>query len=210
VVEGLVTRICLGLPLACASLDDEAARHIDQRIQQMNYAISLLNNPDYKQSWQQVLWQLADQTNLHGLLAGRSCRLLLDAGIFKGNDASRRLEFALSQASEPPQTAAWIEGFLQGSGLLLVHDYTLWQIIDDWITQLPGETFTEILPLLRRTFASFSTAERRQIGERVKRGTSVETPGIGEEEIDCDRANAVLPIVAQLLGVTNDLFRIQK
>ena len=201
VVDGLVTRICLGLPLACASLDDEAARHIDQRIQQMNYAISLLNNSEYKQSWQQVLLQLADQANLNGLLAGRSCRLLLDAGVFKGNDASRRLEFALSHASEPPQAAAWIEGFLQGSGLLLVHDHTLWQIIDDWVTQLPGETFTEILPLLRRTFASFSTAERRQIGERVKRGTSVETPGIGEEELDSDRANAVLPIVAQLLGL---------
>ncbi|MEQ8975748.1 MAG: DUF5682 family protein [Coleofasciculus sp. C1-SOL-03] len=201
VVDGLVTRICLGLPLACASLDDQAARHIDQRIQQMNYAISLLNNPDYKQSWQQVLLQLADQANLHGLLAGRSCRLLLDAGVFKGNDASRQLEFALSHASEPPQAAAWIEGFLQGSGLLLVHDHTLWQIIDDWIIQLPGETFTEILPLLRRTFASFSTAERRQIGERVTQGTSVETPGRREEELDSDRANAVLPIVAQLLGV---------
>ncbi|MFP4102575.1 DUF5682 family protein [Coleofasciculus sp.] len=201
VVNGLVTRICLGLPLACASLDDEAARHIDQRIQQMNYAISLLNNPEYKQSWQKVLRQLADQANLHGLLAGRSCRLLLDAGVFNGNDTSRRLEFALSHASEPPQAAAWIEGFLQGSGLLLVHDSTLWQIIDDWVTQLPGETFTGILPLLRRTFASFSTAERRQIGERVKGGTSVETTGIKEEEIDCDRANAVLPIVAQLLGV---------
>ncbi|MFP4578423.1 MAG: DUF5682 family protein [Coleofasciculus sp.] len=201
VVDGLVTRICLGLPLACASLDDQAARHIDQRIQQMNYAISLLNNPDYKQSWQQVLWQLADQANLHGLLAGRSCRLLLDAGVLTGNQASRRLEFALSQASETPQAAAWVEGFLQGSGLLLLHDSTLWQIIDDWVTQLPGETFTEILPLLRRTFAQFSTAERRQIGERVKRGTSVEVIGVGEEELDSDRANAVLPIVAQLLGV---------
>jgi len=90
---------------------------------------------------------------------------------------------------------------LQGSGLLLLHDHTLWQIIDDWVIQLPGETFTEILPLLRRTFASFSTAERRQIGERVKRGTSVETPGIEEEELDSDRANTVLPIVAQLLGL---------
>ncbi|MEQ9356984.1 DUF5682 family protein [Coleofasciculus chthonoplastes] len=201
VVDGLVTRICLGLPLACASLDDEAARHIDQRIQQMNYAISLLNNLEYKQSWQQVLLQLTDQANLHGLLAGRSCRLLLDAGVFNRNDASRRLAFALSQASEPPQAAAWIEGFLQGSGLLLLHDYPLWQVVDDWMIQLPEDTFTEILPLLRRTFASFSTAERRQIGERVKRGTSVETPGIGEEELDSDRANAVLPIVAQLLGL---------
>jgi len=201
VVDGLVTRICLGLPVACASLDDDAARHLDQRIQQMNHAISLLNNQEYKQSWQQVLLQLTDQANLHGLLAGRSCRLLLDAGVFPGNDASRRLEFALSHASEPPQAAAWIEGFLQGSGLLLLHDYTLWQIIDDWMIQLPGDTFTEILPLLRRTFATFSPAERRQMGERVKRGTSAETPGIKEEELDSDRANAVLPIVAQLLGV---------
>jgi len=58
----------------------------------MNYAISLLNNSEYKQSWQQVLLQLADQANLHGLLAGRSCRLLLDAGVvFNRNDTSRRL-----------------------------------------------------------------------------------------------------------------------
>jgi hypothetical protein len=77
----------------------------------------------------------------------------------------------------------------------------LWQVLDSWVTQLNDDTFTALLPLLRRTFSSFSAPERRQMGERVKRGDLRLITGIEEREFDERRAESVLPIIAQLLGV---------
>jgi hypothetical protein len=204
VVDGLVARICINLPGACSSLDDDAAAQMYQRLNQVNRAIALLQNEEHMASWRQVLTQLADKEgDLHNLLAGRSCRLLLDAGIFEAKEAARRMGLALSTASEPPQAAAWVEGFLKekASALLLLHDDKLWQILDSWVTQLKDDTFTALLPLLRRTFSTFLAAERRQIGERVKRGDSRLAAGVEEREFDERRAETVLPLVAQLLGI---------
>jgi len=65
----------------------------------------------------------------------------------------------------PPHSG--LEGFLQGSGALLAHSDTLWNIVNGWLLALPSDTFTELLPLLRRTVATFSAPERRELGERA-------------------------------------------
>jgi hypothetical protein len=110
------------------------------------------------------------------------------------------LNFALSTANDPAQAAAWIDGFLRGSGLLLLHDEALWQVLDEWVVSLPSETFTQLLPLLRRTFATFPAPERRQMGERVAQGASVRV-AVASGDFDAARAEAVLSLVKQLLGL---------
>jgi len=97
--------------------------------------------------------------------------------------------------------AAWIEGFLGGSGLLLLHDAALWRVLDGWVTALPADAFTTVLPLLRRTFARFPGPERRQMGERARAGAAHPAAEGGEGDFDEARAAAVLPLVARLLGV---------
>jgi hypothetical protein len=204
VVDGLVARICVGLPAGCASLNDEAAAEMFEHVLRAHGAINLLAKDEHLDAWHAVLRQLADQANLHGLLAGRCCRLLLDDKQLEPVEAARRMGLALSPANEPAQAGAWVEGFLRGSGLLLLHDPTLWQVLDDWVAGLNGETFTHLLPLLRRTFATFAPPERRQMGERVKRGgagLSVAPAAETEANFDLARADAVLPLVAKLLGL---------
>ena len=206
VVAGLVARVCIGLPGACASLNDEAAAAMFDRVVSVNAAIGLLQNEEHLAAWRGAMTRLADRRGLHGLLAGRCCRLLVDAGEFAADEAARRLSLALSTANEPAQAAAWVEGFLKGSGLLLLHDETLWRTLDEWLTALPGDGFTALSPLLRRTFSTFTSPERRQIGERARRGmTGVSRAAIGEqpraEDFDQARAEAVLPLVARLLGL---------
>ena len=203
VVDGLVARICIGLPNACTSLDDDAAAAMYENLMKVNSAIGILQNQEHVNSWQQVLTQMVDYPNLHGLIAGRCCRLLLDASVFEARESARRMGLALSAATEPPQAAAWVEGFLKGSGLLVLHDDNLWQVIDDWVTQLPEETFIHLLPLLRRTFATFTQPERRQMGERVKQGIRGKDTSITKDnsEFNEENATAILPIVRQLLGV---------
>ncbi|MBW4639867.1 MAG: hypothetical protein KME05_16865 [Gloeocapsa sp. UFS-A4-WI-NPMV-4B04] len=201
VVDGLVARICIGLPGACASLDDDAATAMYEKLNCVNSAITLLQNNDHLASWHKVLTQMSEQ-GLNGIISGRCCRLLLDAGKFDADEAARRMGLALSTANEPPQSAAWVEGFLKGSGLLLLHDDKLWQVLDSWVSQLSGDTFTALLPLLRRTFSTFSHPERRQMGERVKRGNVRLDISSVDADFDQRSADAVLPIVAQLLGVS--------
>ncbi|MBM4257725.1 MAG: hypothetical protein FJ147_17765 [Deltaproteobacteria bacterium] len=202
VVTGLVARISVGLPGACASLNDEAAIAMSTYLANTHAAINLLQNDEYRQSWSDTLRRMTDQSGLHGLLAGQCCRLLLDSRVFAADEVARRFNLALSTANEPAQAAAWVEGFLKGSGLLLLHDETLWQVLDNWVTNLSGEVFTQVLPLLRRTFATFPAPERRQIGERVARGArSPVTQATSTSDFDVARAEAVLPLVARLLGL---------
>ena len=110
---------------------------------------------------------------------------------------------ALAPAVEPSAATSWIEGFLRGSGLILLHNGELWQILDEWVASLKSEAFMLLLPLLRRTFSTFAPPERRQLGERLTRGRNtgdVHTP-TDAVAIDIERANKVLPLAAQLLGL---------
>jgi len=202
IVDGLVMRICIGLPGACGSLNDEAADEMFGKILACHAAVALLQNAELSTTWNGVLHQLVDSPNLHGLIAGRACRLLLEAQQLTPAEAARRLGLALSTANAPAQSAAWVDGFLRSSGVLLLHDEILWRVLDDWVTALSPDHFTASLPLLRRTFSTFQFAERRQMGGRVASGASrnLITP-VTSDEFDEVRARKTLPLLAQLLGL---------
>ncbi len=209
VVDGMVARICIGLPGACAALDDQAAGAMFERIVAVNGALALLRDAAHTASWHAVLRRLVAASDgrrgiaVHGLIAGRCCRILLDAKALDADEAARLAGLALAPAVAPAEAAAWIEGLLKGSGLLLVHDAALWRLLDGWLAALPGEAFTQTLPLLRRTFATFTAPERRQMGERARAGTAPASAhhATPDSEIDPARGEALLRLVAQMLGL---------
>ena len=205
VVTGVVPRICIGLPGACLSLNDEAAETMNGRLWRVAEAIHLLQENKYQVAWQETLRKLAGQAGLHGLLAGHCCRLLFDAGVEERAETARRMSFALSPANEPAQVAAWLDGFLRGSGrgsgALLLHDEALWQMIDQWLGSLSAAAFQAQLPLLRRTFASFPAAERRQLGEQARRGRQQPTTMFMPDDVDIAHVPLALAVAAQLLGI---------
>jgi hypothetical protein len=204
VIDGLVVRICLGLPLACASLNEEASQQYYDHIQNMNNSIKLLQNQEQLEQWYEVLTKMITQTGLNGLLQGQSCRIMFDSGRLQIEETAIKMGLALSIVNELTEASAWLEGFLKGSGLLLLHNEELWQVLDQWIMSLNEENFINILPLLRRTFATFPTSERRQMGEKVKSGNShhlslIKT--VNTDHFEQKRAKQVLPLLAQLLQV---------
>jgi hypothetical protein len=214
VVDGLVARICVGLPAASAALNDDAAEAMFAHVLAVQGALALLQNADHRTAWQAALRRIADQAAegrqagqvIHGLIAGRACRILLDDGVFSAEQASRRIGLALSSAGAPAEAAAWIEGLLKDSGALLVHDDALWQIVDAWLATLKAEAFTQTLPLLRRTFATFAAPERRMLGERASSRTQVagRRSPFADAEFDPARGAAALPLVARLLGLRTE------
>jgi hypothetical protein len=117
-------------------------------------------------------------------------------------ETSKCLSLALSPGVDPAYSAAWCEGFLEGSGTLLIHDETMLGIVDEWVSNLSMEHFIQQLAALRRTFATFHAPERRQIGERIARGQARTTTELSAEAFDTALGDRVLPLLAQLLGLS--------
>jgi hypothetical protein len=109
------------------------------------------------------------------------------------------MSLALSPGTPASQAAAWVQGFLHGSGLALIHHTSLWRLVNQWVMSLPEETFVSVLPLLRRTFSTFPAGERRQIGELAKGAGQVKMPG-GPDQLDLARVENVLPLLLKILG----------
>ncbi|WP_435185568.1 DUF5682 family protein [Streptomyces sp. bgisy126] len=210
VATGLAERICVGLPPACTGLAPDAAAPLRERIDEVHRALGLL--PDAagtRERWTGVLHRLAAHDRVPGLLRGRAARLLLDEGRTTDDGAALLMGRALSPGTPPPDAAAWIEGFAgaaSGGGLLLVHDERLRGLVDAWLTSVPAEAFTDVLPLLRRTFSAYEPGVRRTLGELAARGPGTGGPGASAPGApgfapapDRERADAVLPLLHLVL-----------
>jgi hypothetical protein len=225
VAAGLAERIFVGLPPACAALDAEAAQEMRGHVDAVHGAVGLLGDAvgavhgDLRVRWHSVLRVLSGRDTVPGVVRGRGVRLLLDDGELAQDEAARLMGLVLSPGTAPADAAAWIEGFVgggSGGGMLLVHDERLLGLVDAWLTGVPGDAFTDVLPLLRRTFSAYEPGVRRTLGELVRRGpdrgSGVAVGGSGAPgfaaDLDDDRADAVLPVVRLLLGLDDDRARI--
>ncbi|MFI7328784.1 DUF5682 family protein [Streptomyces rubiginosohelvolus] len=217
VAAGLAERICVGLPPACTGLDPDGAEALRGQVEAVHGAIGLLDTgaepgTGLRGRWDAVLHKLAARDAVAGIIRGRATRLLLDEGRLAEDEAARLMGLALSPGTPPADAAAWIEGFVggaSGGGMLLVHDERLLGLVDAWLTGVPADQFTDVLPLLRRTFSAYEPGVRRTLGELVRRGPVPEgarradaapaTGGFGPG-LDPARADAVEPVLRLLLG----------
>jgi hypothetical protein len=193
ITESMLARICAGLSPALTGLDDDSAREMAALIDGVHSAAGLLGSD----LWLPALAAIGERTGLPGLIEGRVVRILLDAGALR-EDAAVRMGRAMSRGNSPAWSAAWMEGFLSGGGLLLVHDARLLAAVDGWLTGLSPEAFVDVLPLLRRTFGAFPPAERRMIGDRVRSGG--DEAGRVAASHDDEQAAAAVRTVLEILG----------
>ena len=203
VVSKLLSRICIALPVGARGLADEPAAQMVKDLIAADQAVRMLQNDDYLNNWFTSLTLTAQQESSHGLIAGRCARILTEQGQWSEEQAGQQLALHCSHAQTPLLTANWIEGFLQGSGALLIHNDTLWQLINAWLASLNADTFIELLPLLRRTFSSFAAPERYQLGERAvaSKGVAALAQHV-DTALDESRARLVIPVLQAILGKT--------
>ncbi|MBT2444839.1 hypothetical protein J7E93_33045 [Streptomyces sp. ISL-36] len=210
VAAGLAERIRVGLPPACTGLDADAATEMRGHLDAVHTALGLLpDSAALLDRWAKALRGIAGRDSVPGVIRGRAARLLLDEGRLGEDEAARLMGLALSPVTPPADAAAWIEGFVggaSGGGMLLLHDERLLALVDDWLTGVTGEAFTDVLPLLRRTFSAYGTGVRRTLGELIARGPSAAAtrpeagvPGFAAH-LDEERADGVLPVMRLLLG----------
>lgn len=200
VTGSFVLRIGIGLPAAVSSLNDEAAQLWLGHLKTLDRVLTRLDEAELRQEWHKVLLRLADQNGLHGLLAGWCCRVAAGHELLTAEAAAQRFSRALSAAWPVEHTAAWFEGFLAGQGLSLIHDPALWSLVDQWLLTLTEEHFVQILPLLRRTVATFTAPERAQLAGKAQ-GSASRVGANTAAPVDNRRAARVVPVLAAMLGL---------
>jgi len=202
IVQQLLTKVFIGLSNACYGLDEDTSNKMFILIGSVDNAVKLYDNADMEQQWHDTLHHLIDKDNVHSIILGCVCRLLLDARQLTDAEADQRISFALSPRHDPHKVAFWLEGFLRGNGMILIYDHRLWNLLYTWVTSLPENVFTELLALLRRAFSKFEFGERRQIGEKAKKGLHEQATTKQHDDADFDNelAASVLPTIKLLLG----------
>ena len=201
VLDGLVLRAALGLVLAVQQLDEDAAGALREHLLAAHAALRLRDAPEPLAAWRQALQLLAGSASAHPLLQGLALRLLLDDGERSADDAATAVSLHLSTGSEPAAAAAWLEGFLNGNAVMLLHDAAVWRLLDDWLAALSDEHFVRVLPLVRRSFSAFGPGERRDLATRARQGASAAPAAAAPVDWPADKAALPLPWLRRWLGV---------
>ena len=200
-IEQFVPRITIAIPNECINLDEAATALMFKRLNTTNRNIFIINDVDLINLWLTALLTIQQNDQTNPMLQGATTRILFDKEILDIETVGNWLHYTLSAGQSREHAAAALEGFCYGSGLLLIHNQRLWQIIDDWVRNIPMDIFMELLPLLRRTFAVFSDPERRKMMELAKFGpVEVGKEKVNEDQLDEGRAELVMGTVRELLG----------
>ncbi len=162
-VDHLVPRICLGLPSACFSISEEVALEVIQKMKTVNDDLHVLQQEEYLTIWYKTLNDVVQLPAVHPAIQGACIRWLFDRNQWSNESVARQMRFVCSPSNPPTHAAQWLETFLAGSGLVLIHHQMLWQILDHWVAKTSSEELINILPILRRTFAHFSSSERQKM-----------------------------------------------
>ena len=200
-LDGLILRAALALPLACTALDTTAAEALREHLLAAHAAVGLRAGDAQSAAWRLALEQLAGLPTAHEMLKGLATRLLLDGGDWGSERVAQQLSLHLSTGAPAADAAAWLDGFLNRNAVVLLHDDAVWQLVDDWLAGLSEDHFISVLPLVRRSFSHFAAGERRDLGARAARGAATAQVS---RAADWDEARAVLPLplLRRLLGTS--------
>lgn len=201
VLDGLIARAAIGLPLAACALDDAAADALRSQLLAGDAAVALRGGAEQTAAWQRALVGVAGHARAHELLQGLATRLLLDAGVWTSAEAARQLSRHLSIGAEPAKAAAWLEGFLNRNAVVLLHDPTVWRLVDEWVSGLGDEHFVRVLPLVRRAFSGFTSGERRDLAQHAAQDARPIEALVQGPSWDDELAALPLPLLRQILGV---------
>lgn len=200
-LTGFAARIHAGLLAAASGIDEHAAEDLSSAVREHASALAMMEDAVILDEFHATLVKIAASSHVHAKMRGHAVRALRDASKLDDAEAARHLGFALSPGMPVLDAAAWLEGFLQGGGSLLVHDRALLGLVDTWLASLGTESFQATLPLLRRTFGAFAAPERARIAASVAHQSGTAPVLHMPLDLDLSRALPAVASVAKLLGL---------
>lgn len=170
----LCARAAARLPAEAAGLADDACADLGAAAEAGFHAAEELDSARIASGgaaaeWIEALILVEGSEGAGAGMRGLSCRMLLDRGALMPGFAADRLRAALSPAYGAARGAAWLEGFLRGSAVVLLNDPPLLSAVRSWISGMEEDDFVAVLPLLRRAFSKVPEGERRSMS-RASRG----------------------------------------
>jgi hypothetical protein len=195
----MLARVVAGLPAAVGGLAPEAAAELRPHLDAVSATIGLLSE-EARSLWLGGIRQVLQRADVPGLLGGRLTRTLLDAGQIETAEARGALGRALSHGPSVIERAAFAEGFLAGSALLLIHDRAILSLVDAWLAELGPDDFLEVLPVLRRALGAYNQPERRALAERISALDREALPEEVEADLPVEDLAEALATVRLLLG----------
>ncbi|MBB5885495.1 hypothetical protein DYQ93_18850 [Xanthomonas sp. LMG 8992] len=199
--DSMLARAVVGLTLALSSLDEARAEQARSIVLDADRAIGLRGDADGSANWQQALRRVALSPACSALLRGVALRVLFDTQAVQADTVHLQLQQQLSPGAEPLQAAQWLDGFLNRNATVLLHDDAVWQMIDAWVVALDEAQLARVLPLVRRTFAAFQPADRRDLGTRVRQAPMETTSAAVAPDWNVARAERAVPTLRELLGL---------
>lgn len=202
IIDSIIIRICNGLAPSCVQLDEDAAYAMLSALDEAHSAITLLENVEHQERWQQALFAVVDNRSCHPVLLGRCNRILYDLELMDADQLNQQFRLALSEGNDVTEGAAWLEGLFLNGAVLLLYDDKLFELLDTWVNQLEEEEFVRVLPLVRRSFSTFSPTELNQLAGRILHGSNRRAQSKVEQNPEL--AQQALTQLAFYMGITSD------
>ncbi|MGJ5175660.1 DUF5682 family protein [Bradyrhizobium oligotrophicum] len=218
-VISLIEAICAGLVYACRNLQADVASDLRGRLARLDVAIGLIEDAGLREGWSRALASVATDASAHPLLKGQASRALYDQGIVSPEQTALSLSRALSHSVPTLEAGDWLDGFLGQSGQVLLHDQALRRIIDGWLAAIDGEAFNNLLPVMRRAFASFDRSERRRLLDELakQRPLAVSAPSdtmplqpLAPLPAGAAGFDAALPLLLTILGTDRPIKEVER
>lgn len=204
-VRTLATEVIAGIELACVNLDAEASDKVRAAMIDFDAALTLLADDHLSTEWTRRLMRLIDGAAVAPLLAGSALRILYDRSALQAQALDAAFSRALSPAVPPNDAGRWLEGFLGSAAEVMLQDRTLLDLIDRWLGDQPEESFIEVLPVLRRSFCTFSAPERRRLLAEIDKERRVPARARGTDTLDSPGFRKALPLLRAILGIDSGM-----
>lgn len=201
VLDGVIIRAGIGLLSACTGIAEDVSQALRGHVLAAHAAIGIRDDSELSAGWSRALSFVARAETADPLLRGMACRLMFDQKTFDGDEVAHQLSLNLSVASDPLSASNWLDGFLNRNAMVLLHDASVWSLVNDWVSTLSPDHFVSILPLVRRTFSAFDKADRHSLGKLASNGAAVRVRPRAEVRWNEQRAAQPLAILAKIFGV---------
>jgi hypothetical protein len=195
-IAQLFPRICILLPGSVSQLPEDLANDSFTSINQLHQALQLFEAGNYQEEWISTLTQIVFLREANALIKGNCLRLLLIRESLPQGEILTLVKFNLSSMHDPFYPCYFLEGLLHGGGWLIIQKPSLRKIIDQWLIPLTQEQFISYLPVLRRTFSTFTSEEKESLYDLLFSGKFVE---VQENNINEKRREQILPTLRYLL-----------
>jgi hypothetical protein len=163
--EKTFARAILRLDDACTGSDEGVA--LAKRALKTLNIIALAQKTVDRQGWFAAARRLSASYAVNPGAAGVASGLLYLAQVIDDDEIGILVEQRLSSAHDPEAAAGFLQGFFEVNALALVKSRPVVAALDAYLVAIDKERFRDLLPVLRRAFASLETTERRYLLENV-------------------------------------------